>query len=74
MSELSYIQQHYRVPAERGARVRFTDGSFSRVGTIIGARGPYIRVRFDGMRYTSTLHPTWQVEYITDKSTGANDA
>jgi hypothetical protein len=71
MGELDYIRQHYGVPAKRGARIRFTDGGFSREGTIVSASGPYLRVQFDGMRYKSTLHPTWNVEYIADSKTGA---
>lgn len=69
MGELDYIRQHYSVPAYRGARIRFTDGDFSREGKIVSASGPYLRVQFDGMRYKSTLHPTWNVEYL-DSSQG----
>lgn len=56
---MSYIRNHYKVPAKRGLRVRFQ----GRSGVITGTVDAHLRVRMDdGERVT--LHPTWQVEYL----------
>jgi len=70
---MDYIRRTYSVPATVGARVRFLGGCpdpesdaevKTQEGAIVGARGQYLRVRFDGERRTRTLHPTWRVEYL----------
>lgn len=55
------IRAQYSVPAKRGMRVTVE----GRSGVITGTtRGPmYIRVRFDGNKFSSPCHPTWEVEY-----------
>ena len=63
---MDYIRRTYGVPAKRGASIRF-DGVFGEHGihgTVIGALGPYIRVRMDNTGLIWTLHPTWMVEYL----------
>jgi len=60
---LAYIRRTYGVPAKRYGRVRFLDGK-AREGTIVKARGHYLRVRFDGEYIPRTLHPTWRIEYL----------
>lgn len=60
---MDYIRRAYEVPAKRGGRVRFLDGKM-REGCIVGSRGHYLRVRFDGERRPRSLHPTWRVEYL----------
>lgn len=61
---MKYIRDHYRVPAKRGGRIRFTGGMSGAVeGVIVGSRGQYLRVRFGDD--IATLHPTWEVEYLT---------
>jgi hypothetical protein len=55
-----YIRKAYGVPAKRGGRVRYR----GREGTITSACGPHLRVRFDGDKRTSILHPTWSVDYL----------
>lgn len=62
---LAYIRDHYGVPAKRNGRVHYTGDGDPRVGTIVGARGQYLRVRFDGLTGIDALHPTWKVEYLT---------
>lgn len=57
---LKYIRQHYKVPAKRGMRVRF----HGKVGRITGAFNAYLHVRFDGEKFRTTLHPTYEVEYL----------
>ena len=37
-------------------------------GVIIGSRGKYLRVRFEGETRIETLHPTWMVEYLEEKT------
>lgn len=61
---LAYIRRIYGVPAWRGHRVTYIpDGSPPMHGTIIGSRGPHLRVRIDGEGFTVTLHPTWRIVY-----------
>lgn len=59
------IRDQYAVPAKRGMRVK-VDG---KPGVITGTtRGPmYIRVRFDGDKFTTPCHPTWEVEYAKEE-------
>jgi hypothetical protein len=70
---MDYIRRTYSVPASVGARVRFLGGCpdpeddaevKTREGVIVGARGQYLRVRFDGEKHPRTLHPLWRVEYL----------
>ena len=58
---MEYIRKRYKVPAKRGARIRF-DGCYA--GTIVAARYGRLRVRFDGQKRIARLHPTWGVEYL----------
>lgn len=55
---MEYIRQHYGVPAKRGARVQFTSAEHAVRGTIVGSRGQYLRVRWDGSGRVLTMHPT----------------
>jgi len=65
---LAYIRAAYGVPAKRGGRVKYGD----QYGTITSARGPYLRVRFEGETYPRLLHPTWHVEYLHAESVSAD--
>lgn len=58
---LAYIRKTYGVPATRGARVRYRR---EREGTIIGAKGNYLRIRFDDVKHGGNYHPTWEMEYL----------
>jgi hypothetical protein len=62
---MDYIRRSYGVPAKRGARVTWwacmTDRQVQ--GTIVGARGHYLRIRLDDEARTRTLHPTWRLGY-----------
>lgn len=60
---MAFIRRTYRVPAKRGARIRYTD-DVSKLGTITSAKGSYLRVLFDGEKNTRILHPTWNVEFL----------
>lgn len=63
MNGLEYIRDYYKVPSHHNTHIRYTGGGSPRTGVIIGARGPYLRVRFsDGE--VAILHPTWEVEYL----------
>jgi len=67
-ANFEYIRRYYGVPAEEGARIRYTgdpDGAFN--GTITGTNGPHILVRFDDSPGNSVLHPTWEVSYLTEE-------
>ncbi len=65
---IKYIRDYYGVPAKRGARVEFTipcpAGDIKRLGTIVGARNQYIRVRMDGEKKSHAYHPTWHIRYL----------
>lgn len=61
---MEYVRTHYKVPAKRGGRIRYTHGGIF-YGTITGARGNYLRVRWDeGNQRPVRLHPTWCIEYL----------
>ncbi len=51
---MDYIRKHYGVPAKRGGRVRTPSG---KLGTIVGSRGQYLRVRSDGYVSPIQYHP-----------------
>ena len=63
------IRKQYRVPAKRGATVRYT-GDFGPAhdGVIVGTVGAYLRVRFPTRLggQVQTIHPTWKLEYLGD--------
>lgn len=63
---MDYIRKTYGVPARRGGKVRFrpTDGGVPCLGVIVGSRSAHLRVKFDGMRHSMSVHPTWQLEYL----------
>lgn len=61
---LPYIRDTYRVPARRGARIRYTGEPKPHEGVIVGAQDAWIRVRFDGAKHIDSLHPTWEVAYL----------
>jgi hypothetical protein len=63
-TSLEYIRNIYGVPAFKGSRIRYSGDGLRWDGTIIGGRGPYIRVHFEGKKYSGILHPTWEVEYL----------
>ena len=75
MKHMEYIRKYYKVPAKRGARVEFYDDTYHFIygflanekrkkGTIVAARGGYIRVRFDNVDGIYTMHPTWNLRYL----------
>lgn len=62
-----YIRNYYGVPARKEQRVEITIqmGEVLR-GRIVGARGQYIRVHFDGEAkpHPGVFHPTDGVKYL----------
>lgn len=68
---LKYIAEHYKVPAERGRRVTSHQGSKQRQGTVIGARGQLLRVRFDGQDDSELIHPRRALDYQDEVRTAA---
>ncbi|HEU6452881.1 MAG TPA: hypothetical protein VFT57_15800 [Gemmatimonadaceae bacterium] len=65
-TSFDYVRRTYRVPAARGVRVT-VDG---KPGRITRGQGHYIRIRFDGERYSRPCHPTWRVDYHTTGGEG----
>lgn len=60
-----YVRARYGVPAKRGGFVRFTgDPAGEKYAKIVGFNNGRLRVRFEGEKHISTLHPTWEVEYL----------
>lgn len=60
MSGIKDIREQCKLPFLR-FQMRFDmDG---RHGTILGSDGVYLRVRFDGQRFASRVHPTWQMTF-----------
>lgn len=58
------IRDSYGVPAKRGAHIEFTDtNGHNWQGVIRSARYGRIRVKFDGLKEVSILHPTWNIRY-----------
>lgn len=65
MSRLQYIRACYNVPAFRGRRVRYTWEDPPKEGRIVMARGARLGVMFDGDKRMTTLHPTWELQYLS---------
>lgn len=59
---LKYISENFKVPAEAGGRVTH-HGHRQREGTIIGARGQLLRVRFDGESESELINPRRGLDY-----------
>ena len=66
---MDYIRRTYGVPAKLGGRVQFTAADHKRCGTIVGARGQYLRVRWDEDKRTTSNHPTWMLAYLEAHNT-----
>ena len=73
MKHMQWIRDNYNVPAKRGARIEFTDSTAlfimgflyqPRRGTVVAARGGYLRVRFDNEKFIRNLHPKCNVRYL----------
>lgn len=58
---LEYIRLCYNVPAKKGMPVL----AQGREGIIVGARGPYLRIRLDGV--IASYHPTWEMKYLKEE-------
>jgi len=69
---MDYIRRAYGVPAKRGGRVSFTAGEKAVQGTIVAARGHYLRVRWDESGLTHSMHPTWMLVYLKTPNDRAN--
>jgi len=63
---MKYIRDTYKVPAKRGARIKYRGVAMIQTGTIVGSKGAYIRVRIDGdpFRRVMSYHPTYQMTYL----------
>lgn len=64
MNMFEYICNTYGVPAEMGRRISYKS---KETGTIVGCKGSYLRVKFDGdAGKPLLLHPTWEVKYLAE--------
>ncbi len=61
-----YIRRAYGVEAKPGQRITM-DG---KPGVIVRPKGDpaRLRVRFDGQKHVSNVHPTWRVDYAPAQS------
>jgi hypothetical protein len=57
---LEYIRKYYRVPAFKGAKIKYKEKS----GEIRGGTSSYLLVRLEGEKTNIKCHPTWNVEYL----------
>lgn len=58
-----YIRQRYAMPwLRRGLSITVA----GRPGTVVGFHGPWVRVRFEGVKHGSVVtHPCWETVYTT---------
>lgn len=63
---MEFIRRNYRVPARRGGRVRNMNVDVGEVmlGTIVGSRDQYLRIRWDCNTSPRTHHPTDGIVYL----------
>jgi hypothetical protein len=64
MTSFAWIRQNYGVPAKRGARVEYTAGGGSKLGTIKSTSGPHLMILLDGSKHAMPFHPTWELRYL----------
>lgn len=57
---IEYIRKHYNIPVKQGMRVRVC----TILGTIIGTKFSYLKIRLDGEHVTQLYHPTDNIEYL----------
>jgi hypothetical protein len=57
---MEYIRTYYGVNAKRGGRIVYKNKS----GTIVGSKGPYLRIRLDGEKKIGNYHPTYEITYL----------
>lgn len=71
---MDYIRRTYKVPAKRGAKVKYlaSDGELIEA-TIVGSSGQYLLARLGHNKHTSRLHPTWALKYLPDGPTFSRD-
>ena len=53
MGRMDYIRRRYKVKIKAGDPVRWA----GRIGTVIGARAGYLRVKFQGESVCKLIHP-----------------
>lgn len=61
---LPAIRDSHRVPAFKGARVRWHSCRGPRLATIVGSYGVSLRIKVDGEPDLATVHPTARLEYL----------
>ena len=61
---LEYIRSYYKVPAFKGARVKYED----RDGEIVGAEGQHLLIKLDGETEPGIYHPDWHITYLESEA------
>lgn len=61
-----YLQHTYGPHVQKGARIECTTSSQLRLGVVTGAKGQYIKIRFDGELKpdNGVYHPTSNIRYL----------
>jgi len=57
---MKYIRDFYNVPSKRGMKILYE----TTIGTIVGSKDAYLRIRLDGEERVGNYHPTWNIEYL----------
>jgi hypothetical protein len=60
------IRDYYKVPAKRGGKIIYSGDGVPKKGTIKSAKSGRLRVLLEGYKHLVTLHPTWEIEYLTE--------
>lgn len=71
---LKYIRNYYKVEVQHGTRLRLNIKGYEGDYTVLGAQGAYLRVRKDGAEKSIIIHPTWEVEYLSQPQEQVNAA
>ncbi|WP_431953391.1 hypothetical protein [Actinacidiphila sp. bgisy167] len=57
-----YVRRRYGVPARRDLEIAYWDPAKEPCkGAVVDFRNQYLRVRLDGDKHLSTVHPTWAI-------------
>jgi hypothetical protein len=57
---MEYIRSFYGVNAKIGGKILYK----YKHGTIVGTKGPYLRIRLDGEKQIENYHPTYEITYL----------
>lgn len=57
-----YVRDYYGVDYKRGDRLALQASTrHEQRGVLVSFPGQYLGIRFDGQKFTSRCHPTWEI-------------